>query len=101
MHSILHTEKCLSYLDQLPPSPLTAFLRELTTSASSLRTPVPEPPQIPFLEYLTARVQLLRGAAQNAEEFLIASLARAIAAPWLIQPLSLLCHIYGELSETE
>jgi transcriptional regulator with XRE-family HTH domain len=101
MHSILHTEKCLSYLEQLPPSPLTAFLRELTTSASSLSTPVPEPPQNPFLEYLTARVHLHRGAAQKAEEILIATLARAKAAPWRILPLSLLCQIYGELSETE
>ena len=45
-HSILLTEQCLAYLDALPTSPLTNFLRELTISATSLSTPIPVRPKI-------------------------------------------------------
>lgn len=98
-HSILLTEQCLAYLDALPTSPLTNFLRELTISATSLSTPIPVPPQDPCLEYLTALVHLHRGTPHQAEEVLLQTLTRARTAPWRIFHLSLLCQIYAALSE--
>lgn len=98
-HSILLTDQCLTYLDQLPPSSLTEFLRQLTTSATALSVPVPDPPPDPSLEYLTALVHLHRGEAQAAEAVLLSTLARARSAPWRIFHLSLLCQIYAALSE--
>ncbi len=98
-HSILLTDQCLTYLDQLPPSSLTEFLRQLTTSATALSVPVPDPPPDPSLEHLTALVHLHRGEAQAAEAVLLSTLARARSAPWRIFHLSLLCLIYEGLSE--
>jgi len=98
-HSILLTDQCLTYLDQLPPSSLTEFLRQLTTSATALSVPVPDPPPDPSLEYLTALVHLHRGEAQAAEAVLLSTLARARSAPWRIFHLSLLCQIYERLGE--
>ena len=93
------TDQCLTYLDQLPPSSLTEFLRQLTTSATALSVPVPDPPPDPSLEYLTALVHLHRGEAQAAEAVLLSTLARARSAPWRIFHLSLLCQIYERLGE--
>jgi len=98
-HTILLTDKCLTYLDQLPASSLASFLRQLTSSATSLSTPVPAPPEDPSLEYLTAKVHLHRGEAERAETLLLKALTRIRTAPWRIFHLSLLCQIYERLSE--
>ncbi|HHT43353.1 MAG TPA: helix-turn-helix domain-containing protein [Firmicutes bacterium] len=98
-HSILLTDQCLGYLDLLPSSELTDFLRGLTRSAASLSTPVPSPPPDPSLEYLTALVHLHRGRPDSAEEIILGTLSRARSTPWRIFHLSLLCLIYEGLSE--
>lgn len=99
--SILLTDKCLSYLDHLPPSPIRDFLRQLTMSATSLSTPVPDPPPDPSLEYLTAQVHLYRGEPQIAEEIAIRTLERACSLPWRFYHLALLCQIYERLHEVD
>ena len=98
--SILRTEKCHGYLDHLPSSPLTIFLRELSVSASSLSTDVPKPPPDPELEYLTAKVLFHRGAIQEAKKISGESLAHPSCSPLTrIYHLSLLCRICSELAE--
>lgn len=98
--SILLTEKCLAFLDHLPSSNLTTFLRQLSISATSLSTPVPKPPQEPELQYLTTKVLLHRGMIIEAKELVIKALS-ADHFLWRIHHLSLLCLIYEKLSETE
>lgn len=95
-HCILHTDKCLSYLEQLEESELTRFLKELTQSANSVSTPVPNPPPDPELEYLAAQVLLHKRQTQEAEGLLLGTLAQAKSAPWRIFHLSLLCAVYAQ-----
>lgn len=97
--SILLMEKCHSYLDRLQLSPLTVFLRDLSTSANALSISVPEPPPDPELEYLTAKVLLHRGMILEAEEMSKRSLSRSYSPLLRISHLSLLCLIYQELAE--
>lgn len=100
-HCILHTDRCLSYLELLEESKLTRFLKELTTSANSLSTPVPNPPPDPELAYLTAQVLLHKGLTQEAEELLLNTLAQTRNAPWRISHLSLLCRVYANKGDLE
>lgn len=99
--SILLTDKCHGYLDHLQPSPVTTFLRELSTSATYLSVPVPDPPEDQELEYLTAVVLFHRGMFQEAREMGEKVLALAYVPLLRIRCLSLLCLIYGELAELE
>lgn len=98
-YCILLTEKCHGYLDYLPVTLLTTFLRELSSSASSLSIRVPDPPPDPELQYLTAKVLLKRGMIQEAKEMAEGSLAQPCSPFIRIQYLSLLCLIYDELAE--
>lgn len=96
---ILVTEKCHRYLDQLPEDRVTAFLRELSLSATSLSMTVPQSPTCPELEYLTATVLLHRGMFQEAKDLVEHALASPYPIFWQIYHLSLLCRIYAELSD--
>ncbi len=98
--TILITHKCHAYLDQLPQTCLTDFLRKLSTSATSLSIPVPAPPQNPELHYLTAKVLDHKGLSVQAAELLESSLTRWRSPLWCIYYLSLLCQVYDKLSET-
>lgn len=98
-HTVLATEKCHSYLDRLPDTKTTNFLRELSTSATALSTPVPDPPPDPELQYLTARVLIQRGLLQEAKALVKTSLALTQSPLWRIYHLSLLCQIHAKLSE--
>lgn len=100
-HSILLPERCSHYLDQLDSTPATAFLKELSASATSLSTPVPRPPNDPELQYLTAKVLHHRGVLQEAKKLAEKALYNADSPLLRISCLSLLCLIYGELAETE
>ncbi|NLJ80874.1 MAG: helix-turn-helix transcriptional regulator [Firmicutes bacterium] len=97
--TILLTETCHAYLDLLNETSLTRFLRELSSSASSLSTPVPKPPLNPEAEYLTARVLLQRGTPQKAAVLLEKALATNNSQLWRIYHLLLLCQIYEQLSD--
>ncbi len=97
--TILLTDRCHSYLDNLADTMITKFLRELSTSASSVSTPVPRPPQDPELQYLTARVLIHRGLIQEAKGLVSTTLALTLDPLWRIYHLSLLCQIHEELSE--
>lgn len=96
--SILLTDKCLHYLDQLPQTESTKFLRQLTISATSISTPVPTPPTDPELEYLTAKVLVHRSMLKEAQSLLAQTLKRSLSN-WRIHHLSLLCQIYESLGE--
>ncbi len=98
--TILAPHKCHAYLDQLPRTCLTTFLRELSTSATSLSISVPSPPQNPELHYLTARVLDHRGLTREAAELLEHALQKWCSPLWCIYYLSLLCQVYDKLSET-
>jgi transcriptional regulator with XRE-family HTH domain len=98
--SILRTEKCHEYLDCLPSSPLTTFLRELSASASSLSTDVPKPPPDSELEYLTAKVLAHRGMLLEAKTIIEGAVTHLSCSPLMrIYHLSLLCRIYSELAK--
>jgi transcriptional regulator with XRE-family HTH domain len=98
-HCVLLTEQCHRYLDQLRPSSVTLFLRELSTSATSLSVSVPNAPADPELEYLTTQVLWHRGMVEEAMKQAEKNLS-LIHAPLLrIRYLSLLCLIYDELDE--
>lgn len=97
--TVLITDKCLSYLDLLPCTKTTSFLRQLTSSANSLSMPVPAPPSDPELQYLTALTLMKRHLFAEAKELVLAVLATTQVSLWRIYHLSLLCQIYGELSE--
>ena len=98
-HCILLTEKCHHYLDQLPPSPITLFLRDLSTCATALSAPVPIAPPDPELQYLTARVLWHRGMPQEGKALAERGLANTLDPFLRIRYFSLLCLIYGELHE--
>lgn len=97
---ILLTEKCHLYLDHLDPSPTTRFLKELSSSATALSVPVPDPPCDPELQHLTAKVLLHRGMVQEAKEIAERTLPLTFAPLLRIHHLFLLCQIYRELAET-
>lgn len=97
--TILVTDKCHGYLDLLPETKTTNFLRELSTSATSLSTPVPEPPADPEFQYLTAKVLRQRGLLEEAKALVLTVLASCQVSLWRIYHLSLLCQIHSELSE--
>lgn len=100
-HTILLTEKCHHYLNQIRPSTTTQFLRMLSESATSLSTPVPEPPDDLELKLLTAKVLLHRGAINEAKELLNKMLSLTYSPLLQIRCLSLLCLIYNELAEEQ
>lgn len=99
-YTILLTNKCHAYLDLLPATTVTRFLRELSTSATSLSTAVPTPPEDPELQFLTAQVLDHRGATIQAASLLEAGLIKWHSPLWCIYYLSLLCQVYDKLSET-
>ncbi len=100
-HTVLLTEKCLGYLEYLPGSDRTTFLRKLAASAGSLSCPVPEPPQDPELQYLTAVVLLKRRQIPQAKSTVLKALAFTISPFRQILLLSLLCRIYQALNKTK
>lgn len=97
---ILLTEKCHLYLDHLDPSPTTRFLKELSSSATALSVPVPDPPCDPELQCLAARVLLHRGMIQEAKNMVERALPFTFTPLLRIRHLLLLCQICGELAET-
>lgn len=99
--TILLTEKCHSYLDHLQPSPVTTFLRELSSSATRLSVSVPEPPTDRELEYLTAVVLRHRGMFCEARDLCEEVLSRVHTPLLRMRCLSLLCLIYGDLAEPD
>ena len=98
--SILLTEKCHTYLDQLRPSTTACFLKELSSSATALSVSVPDPPCDPELQYLTAKVLLHRGMMQEAKNMVERALPLTFSPLLRIRHLFLLCQICGELAET-
>ena len=100
-HCVLLTEKCHGYLDQLRPSPITFFLRELSASATALSISVPDPPANSELEYLTAKVLLHRGEAEKARDMVEQALHLTHPPLLRIRYLSLLCLIYSKLAHGE
>lgn len=99
-HTILTTNQCHFYLNLLPETETTRFLKELSSSASSLSTPVPTPPKDDSeLQYLTAKVHLQKGAPKKAASLAHQALSKNTSPLWRIYHLTLLCQIYEQLSE--
>lgn len=98
-HCVLLTEKCHSYLDHLNPSPTTHFLRQLSTSATALSVSVPEPPEDPELQCLTAKVLMHKGQVEDARVLAEKVLPKTYSPFLRMRILSLLCQIYTELDE--
>ncbi len=99
--TILATEKCHSYLSFLPETAATNFLKELSLSATSFTTPVPEPPADPELQYLAAKVHLHKGTPVKAAKLAQRALSQDVSQLWRIYHLTLLCQVYEQLSEPE
>ncbi len=98
-HTILDTEKCHSYLSFLPKTETTNFLKELSLSATSFTTQVPEPPPDAELQYLAAKVHLHKGTPKKAAVLAQKALSQDISPLWRICHLTLLCQVYEQLSE--
>lgn len=99
--SILDQKQCHSYLDQLPETTLSQFLRDLSSSASSLSSPLPPRPKDPELLYLYAKVLLNLGMLQDAQNLVEELLAQNIPTLWRVHHLALVCQIFGELGEIQ
>jgi transcriptional regulator with XRE-family HTH domain len=99
--TILLTDKCHSYLANLPDTATTRFLRDLSTSATSLSTPVPVPPENVELQYLTAKLLVHRGDLSDAKFLLFQALDNTRNILWRIYLLSLLCQVHEELDEEQ
>lgn len=99
--SILLTKQCHRYLQFLPVTPLTIFLQDLSTCASSISSPLPDMPEDPELLYLYGQVLIQRGMLLEARDLSEEVLNRNLPTLWRFYHLSLVCQIYGELGENE
>ncbi len=98
--TVLHPEKCHHYLAFLPETQTRQYLEALSTSASSLSTPVPQPPPCPHLQYLAAKVLLHRNEMDQAAVICQQALDTCDLV-WRIHHLALLCQIWSRLGHID